>query len=507
MQNVFSQGSEYSHIEQHYPINEDWCFVATVQNQENFIVTATKVWDESLGVTTYSAININRVPLFQGQQVILHRVGEYASTGDAGFELRDEDPTRASWVCFPLTPVVTVKDLSGIEDPKGQEVVFDGNGNFSTPPGSDILPLVARDKNYHEDQPPYRQGRIYAAVKEPGNPPRYSVWLPGYGCTAKVFYDFPNLHVLEVDGAGKVVHFGGWPFWQWDDATRDWSAINSVGMPPNRYWHAMAEIGGNIYISGGLGLGGCPAGDHWKYTVSTNTWSQLNDPVAPLAGANKRHGHTYFNGGTPSGLYGGRDTTGQITKSVFEYLFATDQWKAGTPNRNTEFAIACDTINMVANPAYPGIVEIYSGSGGTWSDSLLTLVFGSVAPTFKTAGGEIVATGGGHFAIAGGYLADGTVTDQCAEWIQPSGLYFQSTTMPAKRADWDATNIIVSGSPDYMLFFGGVDDVGDLKNNTYSYDTSGVWTDLAPTNAPSPRRGHRIVHIGNKAYLFGGIET
>lgn len=48
------------------------------------------------------------------------------------------------------------------------------------------------------------------------------------------------------------------------------------------------------------------------------------------------------------------------------------------------------------------------------------------------------------------------------------------------------------------------EDISDRKAAGYRYRHS-QWTQLNTSgNSPSPRSGHDVVVIGNKAYLFGG---
>lgn len=56
--------------------------------------------------------------------------------------------------------------------------------------------------------------------------------------------------------------------YRYDIATNEWSIIDPSTNPPSpRYYHAMINVGDNIFVFGGLSSTSEPLGDLWLYVI------------------------------------------------------------------------------------------------------------------------------------------------------------------------------------------------------------------------------------------------
>jgi len=220
LKNAFSQGTEGISVagdaEQsliNVPVNEDWTMAVIVTDITAGVVTGNKVWDEGTkefrarlkyygraGVPPDSSVQV-------GETVLFRRVGEFANSGDQGFELHTEDAQKTSWICFVRNKTIFIQDMGG-ETRQGREVYYDELRNLIVPPGSETLDLVAADplSFFHESSPPFASGRIYWGQRIAGNNPYYLVFLPGHGDDGKEFSYTVNsvTYTLTVDGQGNI---------------------------------------------------------------------------------------------------------------------------------------------------------------------------------------------------------------------------------------------------------------------------------------------------------------
>ncbi|KNC85954.1 hypothetical protein SARC_01900 [Sphaeroforma arctica JP610] len=87
----------------------------------------------------------------------------------------------------------------------------------------------------------------------------------------------------------KKVHFND--MWTFDFNTQVWENITTDAFPSARSWHGAGVAEGDMYVFGG---GQCEKScklhnELWKYTFSSQTWTQLDVGSAPLG----RYKHTF----------------------------------------------------------------------------------------------------------------------------------------------------------------------------------------------------------------------
>jgi len=228
LENVFTAGTEGIPIcgdrkrsSINVPSNEDWQMVVEVTGVEEGIVAGKKVWEQveqdyTIFYARLEYAGISGTPpedsVKVGQHVIFSRVGDFASTGVEGYELREENQSKCSWVCLiEAAAFIYVRD-SG--EGTATEVVFDENGDTSVPEGAQSLPIKTLDPIgfFHDSLPPFANGRVYPAQKikdEEGNSIFYLVFLPAKGNLAKSFISSAETvqFRLDVDGQGNVLDF------------------------------------------------------------------------------------------------------------------------------------------------------------------------------------------------------------------------------------------------------------------------------------------------------------
>ena len=106
MKNIVTKGTEI--IGRHYPISGDKCVIGQVVDVSSNGITFKKVWDSG-NKLFYAMLRYNgRVqetiedehkPLI-GSYCLFHRVGNYNSPGNSGFELYTEDASKSSFLCL-----------------------------------------------------------------------------------------------------------------------------------------------------------------------------------------------------------------------------------------------------------------------------------------------------------------------------------------------------------------------------------------------------------------------
>ena len=189
------------------PTNEDWAMIVDITGvtakSDGLFVEGEKIWDEAGTKKTFYAL-ANRDFIFQeGGQAIFYRVGEGNNDAtDSTFQLRDiSNTTKTSFLAVPYENMVFVEDIGGTPR-QGKSVDFDSSGVKFVPANSITQNLVTIEPtgNFHNGNPPYKTGRIYAGQRI-GN--IFLVWLTGFG-------DVDNEETTVVDSVSLL--------WQYDNA-------------------------------------------------------------------------------------------------------------------------------------------------------------------------------------------------------------------------------------------------------------------------------------------------
>jgi len=116
----------------------------------------------------------------------------------------------------------------------------------------------------------------------------------------------------------------------------------------------------------------------------------------------------------------------------------------------------------------------------------------------------------GRTVLFGGTYDDQRVNDDPSgeTWILQGTQWSRVSTAgnaPAARRNHAMT---YDGSHDVVLLFGGLDDTGRARNDTWAFDGS-TWTQLAPDTSPPARAGHKMAYDAARdvVVLHGGFGS
>jgi len=143
--------------------------------------------------------------------------------------------------------------------------------------------------------------------------------------------DLPNGDML-VWGGGAIVGFSFVPsdtnMWIYHRLSKTFEEKVPLGtVPSGRLGAAMARIGGQVYLFGGINTlsGGSCCGflnDMYVYTIDTNTWATLTPATVPSP-----RGHSGVNvQGTSIWLQGGEGTSFAIQTGLWKYESLLNNW-------------------------------------------------------------------------------------------------------------------------------------------------------------------------------------
>jgi len=159
-----------------------------------------------------------------------------------------------------------------------------------------------------------------------GGPADTNVWFytPGTGAwekKASMPFEPRSLHSASFyDGAMYI--FGGTlegvmfnDMWKYTVASNTWTQVSPAGTKPStRAGQASAQVGDNWYLFGGANADSNVFKDTWVYTFSTNSWAQKDD--MPLRLVQSAAVNTQ---GSEILLFGGRDSNFQKTGGTLVY--------------------------------------------------------------------------------------------------------------------------------------------------------------------------------------------
>lgn len=286
-----------------------------------------------------------------------------------------------------------------------------------------------------------------------------------------------------------------------------WSSGASLPVP--KKFHTVGYAGGEIFIFGGVTTGNIYNATSWKYTPSTDKWTQLPDyPVARWL---------YGRAATVNGkiyIMGGLDNLGASYKTVadvYEYDPTTNRFtkKASMSNAQGYAAIGVidNRIYLIAgsgatDASYTTIVQVYDPATDSWArntDYPRNVRYKGAA----SVGNKIVVTGGYNVSFTPSrYIADtyvGELEAGLLKWTKVKDYPIGGT-------------IFISGVGvnDKAFFIGGrpsIDGNAPATQRCYSYEVaSDKWNtlDLKPTGMQGIGQ---CGTDGNKVYVPGGEDA
>jgi hypothetical protein len=281
------------------------------------------------------------------------------------------------------------------------------------------------------------------------------------GDTPIIRYNYGQLFAssseVYLHAGGELTRPNYGDIWKYSISGNTWTEIDAI--PPVRQLFAMAETSGKIYVHGGStgGSGNEVLSDFWSYAIAGDQWVKLSPSGTPPTA---RSGHGMIESGGDLYLFGGIDSNPTRLNDLFKYDISANSWTTLSPTGGPPSArnLYGDLVEK------DGVIYLFGGNDGakdgeTWSYTVSTNTWANLAPG-----------------------ASPTARDSHAMTI-------------------DKTNGVI-----YM--FGG--NTGSLDGNTWSYDISlNTWTNLSAATPPGARQNHSIVidSTFTTIYLYGGQDA
>jgi len=237
-----------------------------------------------------------------------------------------------------------------------------------------------------------------------------------------------------------------------------WTQLNSSNLPLARYASRSVYVpsSNSMLIFGGQGSSAF-LNDLWSYSISSNSWTQLNSSTSPSV----RAGHTaiYLSSSNSMLVFGGY-TGGGWLNELWSYNISSNSW---------------------------------------------TQLNSSTSPSVRSENTAIYLSSSNSMLVFGGYTGASWVNDLWSynissnTWVQLN----PPNPLPSARAGHTAVYVSSSNS---MLVFGGYNGASWL-NDLWSYNiSSNTWSQLNPPNPLPPGRfGHVAIYdSSNSMFIFGG---
>jgi N-acetylneuraminic acid mutarotase len=272
-------------------------------------------------------------------------------------------------------------------------------------------------------------------------------------------------HAMAYAGGDHVLLFGGYSggsdyhndTWVYDLSEDTWTQQYPSSNPEERYWHAMAYIGGDHVLLFGGEAGGIWYGDTWVYDLSANTWTQQYPNPDPEV--RDLHAMAHI-GGDQVLLYGGHDNWDPYD-DTWVYDLSANTWTRQYPNPfpgwlwGHEMAyIGGDQVLLLTGSN----TWVYDLSANTW-----TRQYPSSSPSADDAMAYI---GGDQVLVFGGFpLNDETWVYDLSDntWTQDT-----NTTQPSPRASLALSETSMDGSS-YSVLFGGQESFDSYFDDTWTF--------------------------------------
>ena len=279
---------------------------------------------------------------------------------------------------------------------------------------------------------------------------------------------------MDYDASsGQLILFGGYngstyfnDTWAFDPVNNTWINLNPANPPSLRLGAAMSfnPCNGQNFLFGGKGPNGL-LNDSWVFNANdnVNTWTPLNPPVSPEARYSASMDFDQTNGLMV--LFGGKGNNGLLN----------DTWGFD----------ARDNVNTWAQLTQPN------------------------SPPARYRTRMKFNPSSGQMILFGGSGNSGDLNDTWAYGIPSNAVLFWTNLNPtaSPQARFSAC-FAFDQTSGQMILFGGITHAGGTYlNDTWGYDIErNIWTELFPSNPPSPRNSARMDFdpSNGKIILFGG---
>lgn len=371
-----------------------------------------------------------------------------------------------------------LEETGGSEGTERKYYVVDPNGGKTAllPPGGSPIPTVAK--------PPtstllpsanYTLTPTRTPTNTPTNTPtpHMGTWVSTLNSTGAPRVVFAS-QINEVKAAwinGKAYVWNGWYYGInptaaqqgiWTRTTNTWASMSTTNQPSLRYDHKVYTDGTDFYVMGG----GHMFQDTWngcchKYTVATNTWTRLADPIfvpdtqvyrtfnynhlmfwlGATGNATTANSFIYFseNYGTrvvalykPStNTWSYASSTGAPSRPVTQAVYTGATGNSATQYRMFAWSGGWENCDAEANCTNYGEVGVYNAATNTWS--IVTppsAMLGVGNPTLLWANDKLLILAGGKYPynldVPAGYMytpATNTWTAVSETSAPPDGQY------------------------------------------------------------------------------------
>ncbi len=271
-----------------------------------------------------------------------------------------------------------------------------------------------------------------------------------------------------------------------------WENVLAIDAPATRKGHSTAVYDDKVFILFGADSNGNALNDTQAYSVTDNSWSQVN-PQSALPPARKDSAASAVDGNIY--VYGGRNGSGQLsTGSVWKLNYASGmirQWTEGATH--PDMARYGHTLTNVDGKLY-----VFGGSnGGSFlndlsyydpeSNSWTKITPGSDKPPARAFHNAVPGTG--KITVLGGTGKTGGL-DDVWEFDIVEKKWVRRPDLPVPRAEFSAEALPSSSSggkgasPGGILIFGGISN-GQVVADTYIYSPSATTLTVAKSGAGS----------------------
>jgi len=277
--------------------------------------------------------------------------------------------------------------------------------------------------------------------------------------------------------------------------------LRSNGSPSARGGQSVIWTGTEMVVWGGYHTSGGYFADGARYNPTTNTWTAVNPSGSPSA----RYNHSAVWTGTEMIIWGGYNGSCYLGDGG-RYNPTTDSWSpiASTSALSERFNHAAVWTGslMVVFGGYNGV---YLNSGATYDPTtgVWAAMTTSNAPSVRQYQAAVWNAVTSEMLVWGGYNGSSALADGAA--YKPStGVWsaMSTTNAPSARylhaAVWSGTE---------MLVWGGYTGSGDVATGAKYNPSSKVWTTMSTTNAPVARDSHSAAWNGSGMLVWGGGTT
>ena len=233
--------------------------------------------------------------------------------------------------------------------------------------------------------------------------------------------------------------------------------------PPARAHHSATVVDGKMVIHGGA-AGGAPLSDTWVYDPQANTWTQKSSsgPALTHHSAVVSNGEMYLVGGTDSG--------GMPSAEVWGYDLTSSSWTQGADYPGPFGAaygaavFAPDSTIMVGGTT-GNDYYVYDPQANTWTQKSSS----GTTPPNRVLGASAQVGGSTVEYLFGGEDENVNILNDTWEFDYDTNTWTRKTDMPVALCRSAAATFESKSQSQHVLLFGGLQSDGKPTNRTFVY--------------------------------------